>query len=239
MVKSKPFANTNWRPSVFLTNDTTNGRKCKRRRFKHPNARIKARRVRRPVQRQRMNNAYSSKGYVENYDIELYKPISKKSYVVKVDHVGRFPYMFGKEWRLFVAREKLMKDNLLEFLFYPSPKKSIIVVITRVGVPTSFIEGFKRKTKIRLPTHFMKERESIRLEKEESESTYDPVEDGIHTDDDGDENVDQAEVSKQEDSTLPEMEWTTTLSKSNVLGKNPYLVTDYAWAGRISSTNMN
>lgn len=70
----------------------------------------------------------------------------------------------------------------------------------------------------------MQVRESIKPEREVSESTYDPEEENEDEDETEDVNVNQAEVSTEEHRTLPKMEWSTRLSKSNVLGKNPYLI---------------
>lgn len=142
--------------------------------------------------------------------------------------------MYGRGWRLFVEKECLMNDIVVEFLYYPSIRKTIIALVTRYGVPASFIDGFVRAP-MKLPPFFQRplllipikeapvqenteqEEDDEELEEEGEEEGGEEGEDEVYFSEPNDES------SHEEDNRL-DMEWTTTLTKSHVLGMNPYLV---------------
>ncbi|KMZ68592.1 hypothetical protein ZOSMA_236G00160 [Zostera marina] len=67
----------------------------------------------------------------------------------------------------FIYRKNcLMNDMVLEFLYYPSIRRSLIVLITRYGIPASFIDGTIRKP-IKLPSFFSRTRATALKEKTE------------------------------------------------------------------------
>ncbi|KMZ75391.1 hypothetical protein ZOSMA_115G00260 [Zostera marina] len=99
-------------------------------------------------------------------DIELYEDSLKLTYIVKIYTEGRRNVMYGKGWCLFVEKNCLMKDMVLEFLYYPSIRRSLIVQITRYCVPASFIEETVRKP-IKVPAFFSRPRPTTLKEKTE------------------------------------------------------------------------
>ncbi|KMZ64881.1 hypothetical protein ZOSMA_346G00020 [Zostera marina] len=136
--------------------------------------------------------------------------------------------MYGKGWCLFVEKNCLMKDMVFEFLYYPSIRRSLIVQITRYCVPASFIEGTVRKP-IKVPAFFSRPRPTTLREKTEfkvesvNEESSDNEPDNENT---GEEDVvvsDQQGEHAAEDEFHQDMEWTARLSKSHVLGGNPYM----------------
>lgn len=128
--------------------------------------------------------------------------------------------MCGKGWRLFVQRECLKKDMVLEFIYYPSKRKSLIVHITRKGLPPSFIDRHVRMP-ITLPELFDTPRVSVIPDVEEEEDSM-SLEDSDNDEEVVEGNPRLEVLEHREDP--PTLEWTAALSKSHVKGSNRYLV---------------
>ncbi|KMZ64919.1 hypothetical protein ZOSMA_344G00090 [Zostera marina] len=174
---------------------------------------------------------------VEAGYIESYVPNSKDTFLVKIHKEGKKYIMYGRGWRLFVEKECLMNDIVVEFLYYPSIRKTIIALVTRYGVPASFIDGFVRAP-MKLPPFFQRPLLLIPIKEAPVQENTEQEEDDEELEEEGEEEGEEGggeegedevyfsepndESSHEEDNRL-DMEWTTTLTKSHVLGMNPYL----------------
>lgn len=122
-----------------------------------------------------------------------------------------------------------MNDMVLEFLYYSSIRRSVIVLITKYGVPASFIDGTIRKP-LKILAFFSRPRATTIKEKTEQkvESVNQKSNENVPVDENaGEEDVvisDQQGEHRARDDFNQDMEWTASLTKSHLLGGNPYLV---------------
>ncbi|KMZ69719.1 hypothetical protein ZOSMA_208G00100 [Zostera marina] len=121
-----------------------------------------------------------------------------------------------------------MNDMVLEFLYYSSIRRSVIVLITKYGVPASFIDVTIRKP-LKILAFFSRPRATTIKEKTEQkvESINQKSNENVPVDENaGEEDVvisDQQGEHRARDDFNQDMEWTASLTKSHLLGGNPYL----------------